>query len=118
MLMEKAKEKLDAAKDLLDDGHYADALSRAYYSMFFAARALLSTKNLYPRTHRGLISKIAEEFVKTGKLSQTLFRDFASTQEEREKADYGIMSDILKDDAEEAITAAEKFTEEVKKIIG
>ncbi|MBN2013912.1 MAG: HEPN domain-containing protein [Candidatus Altiarchaeota archaeon] len=115
--MEKAREKLEAAKDLLEDKHYSDALSRAYYSMFFAARALLSTKDIYPKTHRGVIPKIAEEYVKTGELSQDTFRDFATTQEEREKADYGIISDISKADAEEAITAAEKLIEDIKKLL-
>lgn len=117
MLMEKAKEKIEVAKDLLDDKHYEDAVSRAYYSMFFAARALLSTRDIYPKTHRGVISKIAEEFVKTNKLNSDTFRDFASTQEEREKADYGIMSDISKDDAEDAIIAAERFIGEIKRIL-
>ncbi len=117
LLMEKAKEKLEVAKDLLEEKHYSDAVSRAYYSMFFAARALLSMKDMYPKTHRGVISKVAEEFVKDKKLSQDVFRDFAATQEEREKADYGIISDISKDDAKDAVMAAERFIGAAKELL-
>jgi len=57
ILMEKAHEKLKAAKVLFERKFYSDAVSRAYYAMFYAARALLSEKNIYPKTHRGVISQ-------------------------------------------------------------
>jgi len=41
LLLERAESKLSAAKVLLKEGYYDDAVSRAYYSMYFAARALL-----------------------------------------------------------------------------
>jgi len=37
--MKKAEEKLRAAEYLLDGGYYSDAISRAYYAMYFPARA-------------------------------------------------------------------------------
>lgn len=48
-LMKKAEEKLRAAEYLLDGGYYSDAISRAYYAMYFAARALLALKKIYPK---------------------------------------------------------------------
>ena len=42
--IDNAEEMLEAAEHLLQGGFYNDAASRAYYSMFFAARALLSLK--------------------------------------------------------------------------
>lgn len=40
-LIGKAKIRLDAASRLLEEGFYEDAVSRAYYGMYFAAKALL-----------------------------------------------------------------------------
>jgi len=44
VLMERAGEKLEVARSLLEDGFYSDAVSRAYYAMFYAARALLAER--------------------------------------------------------------------------
>lgn len=117
ILLEKAKEKIEVAKDLLQDGHYSDTVSRAYYSMFFSARALLHAKNIHPRTHRGVMVKLGEEYVSKGKISKQLFSEFASAQEEREKADYGLLSNTGKEDAADSIDSAEKFLACAKKIL-
>ena len=61
--MERAYEKLKVVKSLFATGFYSDAVSRAYYAMFYAARALLSEKNIYPKAHRGVISQNKEELV-------------------------------------------------------
>jgi len=48
-LIEKAERSLKASKTLLDKGYYDFAVSRAYYTMFYYARALLLTKNITPK---------------------------------------------------------------------
>ena len=45
-LFKKAERSLHSAKLLFDDGGYDFAVSRAYYSMFYAAEALLLSKGL------------------------------------------------------------------------
>jgi uncharacterized protein (UPF0332 family) len=40
--IEKAKERLKISKELLDLGHFGDSLSKSYYVMFSAAKALLA----------------------------------------------------------------------------
>lgn len=62
--LEEAEEKLNSARLLLESGYFKDAVSRAYYCMYNAARALLLTKDISPRTHKGLIAKFGEEFIK------------------------------------------------------
>lgn len=44
--LESACEKLSAAVDLIQNGHYKDSVGRSYYAIFTAARALLATKQL------------------------------------------------------------------------
>ena len=117
MLMKKAYEKLKAARTLLDNELYSDAVSRAYYAMFFASRALLSTKEIYPKTHRGVILLLAKEFVKTGEMDPDTFQIFASSQEDREDADYGFLLDITKNEAVKIVKGAEGFINNAKKIL-
>jgi len=59
--IKNAEEKLGAAEYLLKGGFYNDAVSRAYYSMFYSARALLSIKEIYPKAHKGVILKFGLE---------------------------------------------------------
>ena len=47
-----AAETLSAAEYLLRGGYSNDAVSRAYYAMFYAARALLASHNLHPKGHK------------------------------------------------------------------
>lgn len=66
LLIKEAESKLMSAKILHENGRYSDAISRAYYSMHYVALALLTTKNIYPKTHKGVIAQLGLEFVKEG----------------------------------------------------
>lgn len=117
ILIENAHEKLNAAKTLFRNGFYGDAVSRACYAMFFAAKAVLSEKDIYPRTHRGLISQFGLELVKKGKFKKDLFDLLTRAQEDREEADYGLLPELDKKEAKFIIDGAEIFLEECKSII-
>ncbi|WP_297464883.1 HEPN domain-containing protein [Thermococcus sp.] len=45
-IIKKAEESLEAAKALLEKGFYGFVLSRAYYTMFYCAEAILLTKGI------------------------------------------------------------------------
>lgn len=110
--MKRAYEKLEVAKNLLNDDYYSDAVSRAYYAMFFAARALLSEKNIFPKTHKGVISQFSLNFVKEGDFDKNIFKIFTRAQEVREEADYGLFPEINDTEAEKIIDKAENFVKE------
>jgi uncharacterized protein (UPF0332 family) len=116
ILMERAYKKLEVAKSLFKQGFYSDAVSRAYYAMFYAARALLSEKDIYPKTHRGVIAQFGLKFVKEGKFEKEIFDLFARAQEDREEADYGLLSEIEKEEAKKIIEGAEEFLKECEKM--
>jgi uncharacterized protein (UPF0332 family) len=61
--LESAREKLTAAKDLLENKHYKDSVSRSYYAIFTAARALLATRQLDSSKHSGVIGLFNQHFV-------------------------------------------------------
>jgi len=117
ILMKNAYEKLEAARTLFKNEFYGDAVSRAYYAMFFAAKALLAEKDIYPRTHRGLISQFGLELVKKGEFKKELFDLLTRAQEDREEADYGLFPKLDEEEAKIIIDGAELFLEECKSIL-
>ena len=82
--------RLNAVKYLYNGGYYDDALSRAYYSMFYAAKALLSVKEIYPKAHKGVISKFGLEFVKKGFIEDTYGRALNHAKDRKEVAEYDV----------------------------
>jgi len=116
-LIRKAKRRLDAAYYLLGEGFYEDAVSRAYYSMYFAAKALLLRRDITVKTHKGLLSKFGLEFVDEGVVEKYYGRAFRIAEELREEADYSISREISEEEAKSVIEDAEKFLVRIKEAI-
>ena len=112
-----AEESLEEAKILFERGHYIGAVSRAYYSMFHSAKALLLSKGLNPKKHRGILKMIGLEFVKTGILDDIYAQYYKYAFDLRQEADYGSAFEIGKEKAETVIIYAEKFLDKVKEVI-
>ena len=117
ILIGKAKRRLDAAYHLLGEGFYEDAVSRAYYSMYFAAKALLLKRDITVKTHKGLLSKFGLEFVDEGVVEKYYGRALRIAEELREEADYSISREISKEEAEATVKDAEKFLVRIKEAI-
>lgn len=105
----RGDEALGAAKLLAEGGFAADAVSRAYYAAYHYARAVLLTKGLEPRTHRGVIQLFSLHFVKTGQLSQEATAALARLETSRELGDYAPTAAFDQDEANELIREAESF---------
>ena len=117
ILIGRAKRRLDAAYHLFEDGFYEDAVSRAYYSMYFAAKALLLKRNITVKTHKGLLSKFGLEFVNEGVVEEYYGRALRIAEELREEADYSISREITKEEVESIMDDAEKFLERIKRAV-
>ena len=68
--LDQAEEEYLASQLLYEKEFYREAVSRTYYSMFHAAQALLILKEIYPKSHKGVLQKFGEEFVKSGILEK------------------------------------------------
>jgi len=108
-LLRKAQRKLGAAKKLLELGEYEDAVSRAYYCIFHAAKAALASENSFPRTHEGTIREFGLRFIKEKKLPKELGIIFSDARSLRETADYATKPIVGLEDAKWAVEAAERF---------
>lgn len=110
----KSHEKLEAAKSLLKEGFYDDAISRAYYSMFHAASAALLSEGITVGTHSALKTMFGLRFVVAGKIDKKFGRWLNEIKDERENGDYDIFTSFEDDDAKKAITEVEEFLKEIK----
>lgn len=113
--LEKASERLEAAKILLENRKFEDSINRAYYSMYHSTMGLLQTVNVSLKTHKGLIGEFGKKFVKTGKIDRRYSEILSYAENLRESADYGIESEIEQGDAEKTVDNAEDFLEMAKK---
>jgi len=114
LLLAKAQRKLTTAKKLLELGEHEDAVSRAYYSIFHAAKAILATQKSYPKTHEGTIREFGEKLIKTKILPKELGTIFSQARSLRETADYTITPTTGPEDAKWAVKAAEHFLKQIK----
>ncbi len=112
--LERADSRIKSAEILKEAGQYNDAISRVYYSFFDAATAALLAKDLFARTHHGVIVLFEKHFVKTGEISMEVGRWLARAAEAREAADYEVYKEFTKEQVEAGIEAARKFVKEME----
>jgi hypothetical protein len=115
--LERAEKALKSAKLLEENGELEDAASRAYYAMFHAARALLFSKGVSARTHRGTISLFGEKIVKQGILNEEFADMLRKAFDLRQKSDYELYSELDAELVKETIKNAEKFIQKVKRLV-
>jgi hypothetical protein len=113
----RAREKLAAARHLLEGGFGADAVPPAYYAVFHMAEAALAIEGDEPRSHEGLKSLFGLRFVKTGRLPAELASILRELKDERENGDYSIFPAITDDEARRAVESAERFVDAVEEFL-
>jgi len=108
-LLEKAKESLDAAALLNHEGYPSFAASRAYYSMFYVAEALLLNIGLSFSSHSAVISAFGREFIRAGKIDAKFHRYLIDGQDLRNLGDYGVGKKISLEQAQEILSWSREF---------
>ena len=114
----KAETKLKPSKALFEIEGYADSVSLSYYCMFLCAKALLVKKECnIPKTHQGLIQLFSLKYVHEDEFKYNTYNYLASSQSERESADYGAKDGIDEKIAQRRFNHAEEFLVETKKFL-
>ena len=116
--MERAKEVLAEARYLLTGGFYNGAVTRAYYAAFHGARALLVTRGLESKTHRGVIQLLNLHFVKDGPLSTQVAEHLSHLATYRELSDYTAITQFTEAQTREELARAEAFIAACRSLIG
>lgn len=106
--MAEARDRLAAAHASLASGFPPAAVSLAYYSMLYAARAALSEENRYAKTHSGTWHLFGEVFIDAERFERQLFSDARDTLELRLGTDYEAKH-VPPEKAEAVVALAARF---------
>lgn len=115
LYLDNAKEMLAVAQLMLSNDFYSSTINRAYYAIFYAANALLLTKNLAQNKHSGVINAFRLHFIKTGLFTLEFSRIYGRAMEDRHESDYELESPATKEDAELNLEGAHQFVKEVER---
>jgi uncharacterized protein (UPF0332 family) len=121
---ETIKLKLSKAHSLLleidvmmTNKFYTSVVSRLYYSCFHATKALLLTKDLMPKTHKGTSTILHQNFVNTGLFNNDKAIFFDKLMEERIEDDYNDFMIFDESKVIGFIEPAKQYIEYVTKLI-
>jgi len=115
--MDKARSSLKAGDTLIEDLLFAEAISRAYYAMFYAAKALLLRDGVDVTKHSAVVAAIGREYVKSGKLDPVSHRLLIEGFDWRQKSDYDVYWIADRDRAERCWHDAQQFVAEIEKLL-
>ena len=116
-LVDKGNKFLESSNLLFNAADYDSTVSRVYYAMFFAAEALLLTKNLAAKSHSGLISLFGEYFIKTNIFPKEMGRQLNRAYDKRLVGDYGTSIKIEREEAQNFLDIGKDFVEKISKFL-
>ncbi|MDZ7933742.1 MAG: HEPN domain-containing protein [Emticicia sp.] len=112
--MQKSYDCLEDAQILLEKERYDGTVNRTYYAFFDAIRALLSTKDIFSKTHSGTHAKFRELFIKTTILPLKYNQILEDIYDLRQGGDYDAEIDIDETQAKTAFEGTKDFINEVE----
>jgi uncharacterized protein (UPF0332 family) len=116
--LQKAQDSLRGARLLAGNGLYDFAVSRAYYTMFYVAEALLLGQGLSFSTHSGVVAAFGRRFANTGIVPGEFHRYLIDGQDMRTIADYSTGRRLIEAEASEQIARAVRFLEVAERLMG
>lgn len=116
-LLGLAKEDLERAELDIKEGFIRGAISSSYYVILHSGRALLLSKRIVPKSHKGVIQMLGQEFIAKDLLPKEYGKKITDLFEERLAADYDASEEFVIEDAKKALKFAEEFFQKVKKLL-
>ena len=107
--LNRARETLEEAQLMYDNGHLYGAANRIYYACFYAVVALLLTKNLSSSKHSGVIGLFNKHFIKPQDVPRELGKFYSRIFDNRLESDYGELREIESDEIEQDLKTAVAF---------
>lgn len=116
-IWQRALDALRAADTLLAAEFPDFAASRAYYAAFYAASALLLASRQTFTKHRGILTTIHRDYVRTGRLPVEAGRIISSLFDLRALGDYGGAAHVSDEEARLALAEAKQFLQAVRPLL-
>ncbi|MFA6471802.1 MAG: HEPN domain-containing protein [Candidatus Latescibacterota bacterium] len=117
-MLAKARDKIDTARIMLENGKFDDVVSRSYYAVFHTISAALYSKGLSFSTHSQVIGAFNREFVKNGVFPPSFTKMIKLMFNERQTGDYDFDSWIDEQTARESLENAETIVAGIEKYLG
>lgn len=115
--LEQADHAIRQAQALSGVGEWSGVVNRGYYAMFYAALALLVTKDLGSSKHSGVLSLVDREFVRPGILPREMSMMLRDAFNQRQKSDYGEFCPTSEALAREILDHAMQFVDKLKELV-
>lgn len=121
--LDKARECLFAAQELIAGGSYSSSANRSYYAIFHAMRAVLALDGFDSKRHSGIISEFQRRYIKPGifpKMFSKIIKNAFDTRNSSDYEDFFVISktdvQIQLENAETFLAAVEAYIEEESKL--
>jgi uncharacterized protein (UPF0332 family) len=115
--LKRANNALSASEALYSKELFDDAISRAYYAMFYAAKALLVRDGFVSGSkHSAVVAAFGREYAKTGKIGSRYHQMLIEGFEWRQKADYDVFWHADRQTAQGCIEDARNFILQISKM--
>ena len=108
---------LAAARLCQGNGLYADAISRAYYAVMHAAKAVLELHNIQVDSHEGVKNLFGYRVVMTRLIEGRWGREIDRLYRWRIRADYTATEVFSESDARSACDRAEAFVSRIRLLL-
>lgn len=117
--IERAKELLDEAEELLDHGRYKSANNRAFYSIEKSLKAMLAQKGIDADTHNGALRQFNVHFIQnpTAGFGPGDYKVIANAQRIRNNSDYDDFYIADKAECSEQVSIAKKVYEKAREFL-
>ena len=116
--IDQAKETINVAKLCFENGHYKDAINRAYYAAFYAVKAVLALDNIDFKRHKDVVATFNRDYIASGMYEKEIGRLLSRLQKKRENSDYDDFYIASKEEAEDQIKFAEQIVISITNKIG
>jgi len=114
--LQRARETLQDAHLLFDqNGSPESVINRAYYAMFYAVLALLTSIGKGASKHSGVIALFDRYFIKPGQFPKEMSKAIHRAFDLRQIGDYRELAPLDRDSAKEVLHLADNFVEKVER---
>ena len=115
--LKKAANALSASEALISQKLFVDAISRSYYAMFYAAKALLIRDGVTAGSkHSAVVAAFGREYARTGRIDPRYHLILIESFEWRQKADYDVFWSADRETANGLLKDAREFINQVSKM--
>ena len=113
----RAQECLGAAALCRDNGFHADAISRAYYAIMHAAKAVLERYGVIADTHDAVNRLFGQRLVMAGSIEREWGPYLGRSLRLRNQADYDVTITFTETDSTQAVERASAFINRLQALL-